>query len=380
MEIVLSTTPEGTEMRRNLSLFKLGLLKRILGLMMEEWFQGILSGMKGADLIILSVGSLVTGLSCIEKFSNMKATGIYTFPLLRMAEFAPPGLGGDSDSLFGWINLMKWKMFHYASFGMHNEKINELRGSIDLPPIKFNYDQMIQSIFRKPMKTATIYSKYLLPCPSDWQENDLMVGPILEEEHDYFEPPATILDFLNKWKNEKIIYVGMGSMMSVVFEKDEQIQFLKNIQSALENNSCKAIISLVGFQQIHNDQLSNNDDVFYLTQNIPHSWLFSNISATIYHGGADTMHTSLLYGLLSLILPFLGDQTFNADRIFINRLGPRYIPARKTNVKNLTQAIHDLVRKNYSMYEVNAKKIGELIWNEGGLDHCIRLIEAELAT
>lgn len=375
MEVILSTTPEGIELRRNPSLFQIGLLKRVYSSMMEEWFNAILPVLKDIDMVILTIGSLLAGLSCIEKFPNVQAIGIFTFPFLRTGEFTPPGLGGKSESPFSWINLLKWKMFEYATFNMHTDKVNQLRASIDLPPIKLNYDQMVQSLFHKRMRTATIYSKYLLSCPSDWQECDLMVGPILDEDQPHFQPPIPVLDFLNKWQNEKIIYVGVGSMMSTIFETDEQIRFLNNIQLAIRNNNCKAIISLVGFQQTNIHQSSNVDDVFYLMQGIPHTWLFSNISAAIHHGGAGTTHASLQYGLPTLILPFLGDQSFNGDRVFINKVGPRYIPIRPTNVKNLTKAIHNLMIDNYDMYSKNAKKIGELIKNEDGLCSCVRLIE-----
>ena len=378
LESVLSSTPTGMELRRNPSLFKIRALKHIFSSMIEEWFSAIMSGMRDADLIVLSFGSLLAGLSCLEKFPYVRAVGIYTFPILRTAEYSPAGIGGESEGLFGWINLMKWKMFEYASFSIHIEKINQLRGGIDLPPIKWDYGQLIQSILHKPLKTATIYSKYLLPIPSDWRENDLMVGPILDEDHSHFVPSAAMLEYLDKWKNEKIVYVGMGSMMSAILEAHEQIHFLKNIQAAMDNNNCIAIISLVGVHQMHTDHLSNTDRVFYLMDSIPHNWLFTNVSAAIHHGGAGTTHASIRYGLPTLILTFTADQPFNADRVFINKLGPKHLPVRQTNVKNLTKAINDLINENYHMYTMNAKKMGESMKNEDGLGHCVRLIEEEL--
>ncbi|CAF4004178.1 unnamed protein product [Rotaria sordida] len=215
--------------------------------------------------------------------------------------------------------------------------------SINLPPLTFNYYQMIQATMKKPMTTATIYSKHLIARPTDWQENDHIVGPILDEDQHNFEPSPTLLDFFNKWKSEKIIFVGLGSMMGAMLGNNEQIQFLNNIQAALKNNNCKAVISLVGYQQTDINNLSNTDNIFYLKQIIPHSWLFLNVSAVIHHGGAGTTHASLRYGLPTFILSFVVDQPFNGDRIFINKLGPRHIPMAKTNVKNLTNAIHDLI-------------------------------------
>jgi hypothetical protein len=119
LESVLSSTPTGIELGRNPRLFKIRALKHIFSSMVEGWFSAITSGMRDADLIVLSFGSLLTGLSCVEKFPHLRAVGIYTFPILRTAEYSPPGIGSESESLFGWINLMKWKMFEYASFSMH---------------------------------------------------------------------------------------------------------------------------------------------------------------------------------------------------------------------------------------------------------------------
>jgi sterol 3beta-glucosyltransferase len=339
----------------------MALVKRIFLPLMEEWFNGIVSGVKDADLIVLSVTSVLAGLSCIEKYPNTKVVGVYLQPCVRTNEFSPPALGGKSESLFNWINSLKWKLFEYGASSMYNDKINQLRANIALPPIKLNYDQMVRSVLKRPMLTATIYSKCLVARPADWPENEFMVGPIIEKENDDYQPSDDLLEFLNKWKDEKIIYVGIGSMMGIMFEPDEQLQFLTNIQTVLKNTNSKAIISLVGFQQINDDKFSNTDNIFY-----------------IHHGGAGTTHASLRYGLPTLITPFGADQPFNADRVFIHKLGPRSIPIRQMSVKNLTNALQDLMT-NYTVYRNNAQKVGQLINDEDGLGHCIQLIEKELA-
>jgi hypothetical protein len=46
--------------------------------MIEDSFNGILSGAIDADLIVLSVSSVFVGLSCIEKYQNIRAISIYT--------------------------------------------------------------------------------------------------------------------------------------------------------------------------------------------------------------------------------------------------------------------------------------------------------------
>lgn len=230
MQITLSTTPDGIELQRNPSVFKMNLVKRVFLSLMEQWFHGIRTGLKDADLIVLSVTSVIAGLSCIETCPTIKAIGIYTFPCIRTAEFAPPALGGSSTSLFQWINSLKWKMFDFGASAIYGTRINELRASIGLPAMKLDYDQMIRTIFHRPMCTATIYSKSLLPRPIDWSAHDQMVGPIVDEdESEDFRPPQDLLEFLERWKDEKIIYVGIGSMMSMMFAVEEQKAFLGNV-------------------------------------------------------------------------------------------------------------------------------------------------------
>ncbi|CAF4013692.1 unnamed protein product [Adineta steineri] len=377
MEIALSTTPDGIELQRNPSIFKMGLVKRVFLPLMEEWFNGIVSGLKNADLIVLSITSVLVGLSCIEKNPNMKAVGIYLYPCRPTSEFAPPALSGKSESLFQWINSFKWKMFEYGASSMYNDKINQLRANINLPPIKLTYDQMIQLIFKKPILTATTYSKCLLARPNDWPENELMVGPIMEEDNNNFQPSDDLLEFLNKYQNEKIIYIGIGSMMSMMFSNDQQLQFLENIQTMIKTMNCKAIVSLAGFYNVNDNNLVNHENIFYLKKNIPHAWLFPKMSAVIHHGGAGTTHAGLRYGLPTLILPFGADQPFNGDRVFINRLGPRPIPIRQMTIKNLSNAIEDLIN-NYTIYKNNAEKASQLIRDENGLNCCVQLIEKEL--
>lgn len=51
----------------------------------------------------------------------------------------------------------------------------------------------------------------------------------------------------------------MGSMMHVLFKTDEQIRFHNDIQCAVENNNCQAIISLVGCQGVDVNRLSNTE-------------------------------------------------------------------------------------------------------------------------
>lgn len=378
MSLVLSTSNDGIEIQRNASIFKMNLVKRVFSGLMEQWFDGIASGIKDASMIILSATSVLAGLSCIEKFPSLKTVSIYTFPCIRTSAFAPPALSGNSTSLFGWINLLKWKMFAYGASNIYTEVINRCRAKLNLLPIKLDYDQMVRSVLKKPMLTATIYSPSLLNRPSDWPPTDLMVGPIFSEDEDEkYSPSDELIAFLEKRSDEKLIYIGVGSMMKMMFSTDEQMVFLRQIQRSLAENTCKALVSLVGFTNLDRQTITNTEKILYLTESVPHNWLFPRISAVVHHGGAGTTHAGLIAGLPTLVIPFGADQPFNGDRIFIHRLGPKPIPVRTINQRNLTEAIRNLI-DNLAVYQIQTKKIAESMKKENGLISCLEMINKEL--
>ena len=167
-------------------------------------------------------------------------------------------------------------------------------------------------------------------------------------------------------------------MMSMMFAVEEQNGFLRSIQLPLANARCPAIVSLIGFEDASMVTLCNTEALFYLKQTIPHPWLFPSLSAAIHHGGAGTTHIGLQYGLPTLLVPFGADQPFNADRVWLNRVGPQSIPARQITSRNLTHAIDDLL-DNYTLYQTNAQRMALAMKEEKGVEHCIQMIERELS-
>ncbi len=49
------------------------------------------------------------------------------------------------------------------------------------------------------------------------EESDFIVGLILDEDTENFQPANDLRNFLNKWQSERIFYIGFGSMMSIMF-------------------------------------------------------------------------------------------------------------------------------------------------------------------
>ncbi|PKN98812.1 MAG: glycosyltransferase [Chloroflexi bacterium HGW-Chloroflexi-4] len=205
-------------------------------------------------------------------------------------------------------------------------------------------------------------SNFVFPRPTDWNENIHQMGYWYLEEQDDFIPPMELVDFLNN--GEKPIYIGFGSM--VMGENLEKIS--KIILEGLATTGKRAIISGFG-------NLQNIPDTIYKIDNVPHSWLFSKVSAVCHHGGAGTSAAGFEAGIPSIIFPFALDQFAWAQRAYDLGVGPKPISIQKLTSEKFSESIR------YAMQEhivSNAKELAKNIATENGARDCAKIIMASL--
>jgi UDP:flavonoid glycosyltransferase YjiC (YdhE family) len=82
-----------------------------------------------------------------------------------------------------------------------------------------------------------------------------------------------------------------------------------------------------------------------MLDNTPHDWLFPKIKACVYHGGAGTTAIGLRYGLLTMIVPFFGDQYFWGSIVGNSRAGLIPILYKHLNLDNFAEGIRYLLTK-----------------------------------
>lgn len=96
------------------------------------------------------------------------------------------------------------------------------------------------------------------------------------------------------------------------------------------------------------------------------------MKAVVHHGGGGTTAAGLHAGVPSLIIPFLFDQFFWANRVAELGAGPDPIPFRNLSSANLArginQAVNDLeIRKKAAVF-------GERIKTEDGVRNAVQII------
>ncbi len=209
-------------------------------------------------------------------------------------------------------------------------------------------------------------SPLVMPRPTKWGANIHMTGYWLDnsETADY-QPDPALAAFLTD--GPKPVYIGFGSMVSG--DMDETLGI---VMEAVQKSGVRAVLAK-GWGGA--DLTSGRSDVF-LTDFVPHDWLFQQVSAVVHHGGAGTLAAGILAGKPTLVIPFGGDQPFWANRARELGIGPNPIPRERLTVSRLTKALVSLTTTK--KYGVAARELGMRLRMENGAQIAADLIEHEL--
>jgi len=200
-------------------------------------------------------------------------------------------------------------------------------------------------------------SNYVFPRPKDWNSNLYQYGYWFVEEDNY-QPNQVITEFLSK--GDKPIYIGFGS----VFDQRHKDELVQIIVETLKQTNQRAILSGMGDLDKHYENILSVND-------IPHSWLFNQVSLVCHHGGSGTTAAGFRAGIPSVIIPFSNDQFAWAHRAYDLGVGAYPIYRKNLSVDKLVKAI------NFALSEPiikNSRLLSEHILSENGAKDCAHVI------
>jgi sterol 3beta-glucosyltransferase len=209
------------------------------------------------------------------------------------------------------------------------------------------------------------FSAHVLPRPADWPDFCHVTGYWFLDTQAAFQPPADLLAFLQA--GPPPVYIGFGSMRST-----NERSLTERVVSALERCGQRGIL-LTGWGAIVRESLP---ETIFAIEAVPHDWLFPRVAAVVHHGGSGTTGAGLRAGLPSLIVPFIGDQSFWGQQIFERGLGPRPLEHNHLSTEALAQAITTMVTDQAMRQQ--AATVGEQIRGEDGVGNVVRLFEQSL--
>lgn len=326
-------------------------------------YQAAVSGLaacQDADMIVGGLSGLFVGLALSEKLS-IPFVQAYLLPFTPTHAF-PSVLAPLPETRFTtWANRishrltqqMIWQMFRKADTAARVQVLN-------MPPAPF-WGPMA-SLHSKAQPILYGYSPHVVPRPGDWADFIHVTGYWSLEPPTGWTPPSDLVNFLQS--GTPPIYIGFGSMTS---SKPEATADL--VMHALARAGQRGIL-YSGWGGLKKEQLP---ETMFMTDSIPHTWLFPHMAAVVHHGGVGTTAAGLRAGIPSIITPFFGDQPFWGRRVHRLGVGPRPIPWRQLTVEGLADAIHRAVTDK--AMRKRAAELGERIRADNGITRAVALIE-----
>ena len=317
----------------------------------------IIPALAETDIILNQLPGGAFGLDIMEKY-GVPMRLVATIPLVRTAVF--PMMGWPRIfSRFSSYNKWSYQLSEQIAWCMLKSLINKWRQDVLRLP-KVSTGDYFSNIRTKKVPVLNGFSKHVVPRPPDWEDHIHITGYWFAPDHGW-EPSDTLQEFIER--DQQPIYMGFGSMPLRNPEQTTQM-----IINALEATGQRAVLH-AGWGGLGQEVLP--ESVFKIDY-VPHSWLFPRMKAVVHHGGAGTTAAGLRAGVPSLIIPFLFDQFFWANRVAELGAGPNPIFYRNLSNVSLARGINQAV----SDLELRKKSagIGESIKVEDGICHAIQVI------
>ena len=328
------------------------LIRPMLGQLLED----VLDACQGSDTIIYHSYALPF-VHYFGKQLNIRCIPASLHPMPNRAH--PAVLSNIKQSPSKTFNLFTHLLVHQISWQVFYPTVRKfLKGKAPVSIIT-PYKQ----ILKEQQLMLCGYSPTVLPRPADLPEQIIITGYWPLKEDPNWQPDPKLTAFINS--GPPPIYVGFGSMGNPA-NNQETVNILFK---SLAQTGQRAVLS-AGWSGLGLDQRLP-DNVFLLT-NIPHTWLFPQMSAIIHHRGAGTTGTALSAGIPSIVIPHFGDQYYWGRRVAELGAGPESIARKKLSIERLSEAI--VTATTDQRIRERARDIGAQIRAEDGIGQAVQAI------
>ena len=310
---------------------------------------------KDAALLVLGLPT-IWGTSIAEKL-QVPCVGAFLQPLTPTRDFPCPVLP-SARSWGGAYNRLTYALAGLATFLPWRKVINDWRGyTLGLKPLP------ISGPSPRPFGRIDLnlygFSEQVLPRPHDWDTDSVITG--------YWPLPSNspLDDALEGFlqAGPPPMYFGFGSPGA--YRPDRIFEL---IEQATRIADTRALVALPKGAQVKDAPAH----IHLLRGGTPHDRLFPRLAGAVHHGGAGTTGTALMAGIPSLVTPVAVDQFFWGARISALGVGPKPIPQRELQVKNLAEGLGKM--KEERMKE-SAGELGGKLRREDGVERAARALE-----
>ncbi|KAH6687807.1 hypothetical protein F5X68DRAFT_268554 [Plectosphaerella plurivora] len=246
---------------------------------------------------------------------------------------------------YALVEMMTWQ-------GLGDVINNFREKALDLEPISLIWAPGMLTRLRIPYTYC--WSPALIPKPNDWSNTIDVAGFFFLNLASSFTPEPDLAAFLRD--GPPPVYIGFGSIVV-----DDPNALTSMIFEAVRLTGVRALVSK-GWGGLGADSMDMPEGVFMLG-NVPHDWLFKQVSAVCHHGGAGTSAAGIQAGKPTIVVPFFGDQPFWGAMVKRAGAGPDPIPYKELTAEKLAAAIKVCLETNT---QERAQELGSKIREEQG--------------
>jgi UDP:flavonoid glycosyltransferase YjiC (YdhE family) len=224
-------------------------------------------------------------------------------------------------------------------------------------------------------RIPTLYgvSPVVFPRPADWPAWVHLTGYWFLDQPVDWQPPAELLDFLDR--GQAPVYIGFGSMSG-----RDPAATTETVVAALAAAGQRGVL-LTGWGGLDRAAMEtaaklHGVDVLAV-ESVPHDWLFPRMAAVFHHGGAGTTAAGLRAGVPSAAVPFFGDQPYWGAILADLGVGPAPIAQNELSVPRLAAAITRATGE--LALRARAAEIGQRIRAEDGVGTAVAAFHRHLS-
>ena len=274
-----------------------------------------------------------------------------------------PLLGSLSDDLTflqRFLTLFEWTALSLFQKHMIVPQLNKLRNSVchSLSP---TYIANAAGTYLPQIVPSVIGIEY----PRTISPLTHYVGPVLTKSPEAL--PTSLQVWLNSKQDKSVIYISMGSHMSISKEVG------KAVAAGITVTNYSAVWALRNRADILDGHKLPDQEKMFITEWAPQLSIMGHraVRMAILHGGANGIHESLYNEIPVIVLPHFGDQVYMAGRISHNGLGV-YVSSTNISAATISEAIEEIDSKNCTQ---NVKQLKKIFFQAGGVERAADLVE-----
>jgi MGT family glycosyltransferase len=169
------------------------------------------------------------------------------------------------------------------------------------------------------------------------------------------------------------VYISLGTVNNL------DLDFYRAVFKAFGDYPAQFILSAGKNTDIA--ALGNIPENFIVHNYVPQLEVLQHVDAFITHGGMNSVHEGLYYGVPEITVPHHFEQLLNSKRVADTDsgilLGDKR-PYGQVTAEELRQALDELL--NNPQYKVNAEKYGKTLRDAGGYQRAVEEIEAYIGS